>query len=121
MKQNKRGIGTGYEHLAAAFLRQNGYVIVHMNFRSRFGEIDIVARDGNVLVFLEVKYRNRPDFGMPWEAVDLRKQIRICRTADFYRARYQVPEGTPIRFDVVAVLNGEFFLFRNAFFYHSQV
>ena len=116
---NKRSVGSSHEQLAAEYLKREGYRILCMNFRSRYGEIDIVAMEGDILVFLEVKYRSGRQAGAPWEAVNIRKQGRICRTADFYRVRYGVGEDVQVRFDVVAILDGKLFLFRNAFFYRE--
>src|SRR5712691_8113555 len=68
------------EKLARRFLRKNGYKILYRNFRGRSGgEIDIVARDHDTLVFIEVKTRTREDFGRPVTAVDRQKQRRISR------------------------------------------
>ena len=114
---NKRLVGSGFEQEAAEFLRGQGFQIRQVNFRSRFGEIDIVAMEGRTLVFAEVKYRADSKAGLPWEAVDRRKQYRICRTADYYMIRYGFTDNVPVRFDVVAILGGEITLFRNAFFY----
>ena len=68
--QNRRQIGTEEEALAAEFLEGRGYRIVERNFRCRLGEIDLIARDGSVLVFIEVKYRKTGAYGDPAEAVD---------------------------------------------------
>ena len=70
---NKREIGSGYEEMAAAYLIEQGYKIVARNFSGRRGEIDIIARDGEYLVFVEVKYRRDERQGSPAEAVDYRK------------------------------------------------
>ena len=73
--QNRRQIGTEEEALAAEFLEGRGYRIVERNFRCRLGEIDLIARDGSVLVFIEVKYRNvrgsGGGSGLPEAAEDL--------------------------------------------------
>ena len=79
--QNRRQIGTKEEALAAAFLEKQGYQILERNFRCRLGEIDLIARDGSTLVFVEVKYRKNADFGTPAEAVNRKKQLTICETA----------------------------------------
>ena len=76
--QNRRQIGTEEEALAAVFLKAQGYEILEQNFRCRLGEIDIIARDGSALVFIEVKYRRNAAYGTPAEAVNLRKQQKIC-------------------------------------------
>ena len=81
MAENKREKGALYEELAAEYLRCHGFSISERNFRSRSGEIDIIAEKDGVTVYCEVKFRSGRSFGAPEEAVDLRKQQRIVRTA----------------------------------------
>ena len=76
-ERNKRRTGTRYEQAAGFFLEQIGYEVLEYNYRCRFGEIDIIAKDGICLVFCEVKYRSGREKGSPLEAVDNRKQQRI--------------------------------------------
>lgn len=122
--ENRRRRGSLGEELAASFLIQHGVQILARNFHSgRSGEIDIVARDGNALVFIEVKMRRNAASGAPEESVTYSKQRTICRTADYYRCRHRIPEGTPIRFDAVAIrMQGDrtahIRWIRNAFPYH---
>lgn len=106
-----------YEEKAAAYLTEKGYRILHKNFYSSFGEIDIVARDGSCLVFVEVKYRSGKAGGHPLEAVDKRKQRRIGKTAVFYCCRYGYGENTPCRFDVIGILGNEMLHIEDAFTY----
>lgn len=73
------------------------------NYRCRTGEIDLVARDGEVLVFVEVKARRGRTFGSPEEAVNLGKQRRLRRLAACYLAEHRITDGQAVRFDVVAV------------------
>ncbi len=101
--ENKRAVGSRYEEETAAFLQKNGYRILEKNFRDRRGEIDLIAKDGRTLVFVEVKYRKNARNGYPEEAVDTRKQKKICETAAYYVYKNRIPEYTPMRFDVVAV------------------
>ena len=89
---NRRAIGTEYETLACEYLTRHGYQILCRNFRCRQGEIDIIARDRDYLVFIEVKYRRDEHEGDPAEAVDARKQARILRTARYYMTRYHISE-----------------------------
>ena len=112
---NRRAIGTDYETLACEYLTRHGYQILCRNFRCRQGEIDIIAKDRDYLVFIEVKYRRDEHEGDPAEAVDARKQARILRTARYYMTRYHISEDTPCRFDVVAVLGSNVRLIRDAF------
>ncbi|WP_026526637.1 YraN family protein [Butyrivibrio sp. VCD2006] len=100
---NKRQTGSYYEDLACDYLAENGARVVARNFRSKRGEIDIVARDDKYLVFIEVKYRTSSRFGEAEEAVDPRKQRVICRVSDFYRKRYGIGENFAIRYDVIAI------------------
>ena len=94
--------GRSGEDIAAAYLQRLGYHIITRNYRRRFGEIDIIARDVDVLVFVEVKARRSNRCGSPFEAVDRRKQRQISRVALDYITRHGL-EDRPARFDVVAV------------------
>ena len=69
---------------AAAYLKKKGYRILEANFRCRFGEIDLIARDGAYLVFIEVKYRSSLKDGDSLEAVNRGKQRKIIRVAEYY-------------------------------------
>ncbi len=100
-----RRIGEAGEQAAAEFLRSLGYRIIARNVRFRAGEIDLVARDGGVLVFVEVKTRRGRGFGSPGEAVTVAKQRRLIRLASLYLARLG-GEPPPCRFDVVSVEPG---------------
>ncbi len=114
-KQNKRKTGGRYEELAADYLRCRGYQILKMNFRCRTGEIDIVARDGAAIVFVEVKYRNSKRYGSPEEAVTPVKQRKIIRTAQFFLCRFGIGDSVPCRFDIVAVDGDGIRHIKNAF------
>lgn len=112
---NKRMVGSGYEEVAAAYLRKEGYQILEKNFRDRQGEIDLIARDGIFLVFVEVKYRKDRERGYPQEAVTPKKQRTIRKTALYYLYTHGLGEETPCRFDVVAILGDEILLLKDAF------
>ena len=114
---NRRRIGAAYEEQAAEYLEAHGYEILERNFRCRLGEIDLIAREGKVLVFLEVKYRRTDSCGSPAEAVTLPKQRTICRVADYYRMVHRIPERQPCRFDVIAITDRSIEVIKNAFFY----
>lgn len=103
---NRRATGARYEDLAAEYLRRAGYAILERNFRSRYGEIDIIAERNGVTVYVEVKYRSGGQCGDPMEAVDRRKQQRIARTALYHRFVREYPEDQPCRFDVIGILGG---------------
>ncbi len=98
-----------------AYLKQQGYELLEYNFCCRSGEIDLIAKDGAYLVFVEVKYRRTPDGGNPLEAVDIRKQKKISRTAAYYCMTHGYGDDTPCRFDVVAVLGENICVVKNAF------
>lgn len=100
---NKRSIGTEKETMAAEFLKQKGYRILEMNYRCRQGELDIVAQKEDVLVIVEVKFRSGSACGDPAEAVDGRKQRKICRVTLDYLMRHPQYQEKPCRFDVVCV------------------
>src|SRR6266436_5695306 len=112
--------GARGEKLARRYLRRNGYKVLFRNFRGRSGgEIDVVCRDKDTLVFVEVKTRGREDFGRPFEAVDRNKQKRISRGGLAWLRLLDDPDIL-FRFDVVEVIIAEgkqprVELIRNAF------
>ncbi len=116
MKDN-HSVGADYEKKAAEYLKGLGYEILTQNFRCKTGEIDLVARDGKYLVFVEVKYRANGKMGSPQEAVDWRKQKKICKTAAYYCMREKIPDTQPCRFDVAACMGESWTLIRDAFSY----
>jgi putative endonuclease len=111
-------LGRRGERFAEKHLRRSGYRIVARNFRAAGAEIDLVAMDGETLVFVEVKTRRSREAGAPEEAVDERKQKRMRRAAEIFAMRYRADDIT-MRFDIIAVdASGkrlEIELLRNAF------
>jgi putative endonuclease len=100
---NGRGeLGRRGEALAAELLQAQGLTIVERNFRCRAGEIDLVALDGETLVFVEVRSRRGDRLGTPFESVDLRKQARVTRVARQFLASRGLDDRA-VRFDVVGV------------------
>ena len=95
-------LGERGENIAARFLRDLGYKIILRNFRCNLGEIDIVARDGETLVFVEVKTRSYDD-PSPEDQVSEHKQHQLTKAGKFYLSRYGAPRP-PARFDVVSVV-----------------
>ena len=89
---------------ACAFLEARGMRIVERNFQVRGGEVDIVAREGDILVFVEVRFREGEEFGAPEETVGLAKRRRIVSTAREYISRIPRDSWREARFDVVAVV-----------------
>jgi putative endonuclease len=98
----RQALGERGEELACGELLRRGYAILARRYRTRFGEIDIVARDGDVTVFVEVKARDGDRFGDGAEAVTAWKQRRIANMAVDYLARHRLHDK-PCRFDVVAI------------------
>jgi putative endonuclease len=99
---NRRAEGARGEDLAAAYLEKNGYQIIERNYRFERGEIDLIARDGDELVFIEVKARRSSAFGSPLEAVTPQKEEQIKKVAEGYLYEHQI-ENQACRFDVVAI------------------
>lgn len=116
---NKRNIGKKYEELAIKHLEKEGYRIIGKNFRSQFGEIDIIAKENDYLVFIEVKYRSSIKSGYPHEAINYNKRNRIAKTAQFYMLKNNIDFQTPCRFDVVAIINKDLNIIKNAFEFDS--
>ncbi len=114
MAENKRKIGNDYERVAGEFLKAQGYEILEYNFYTRTGEIDLIAKHGIYLVFVEVKYRKDASAGHPFEAISIQKQRSISRSALYYMKKKGLPE-MPVRFDVVGILGEEIQLVQNAF------
>ena len=106
------------EALAVEFLEKNGYRVLENNFRCRYGELDIVAIDGEIIAFVEVKTKTNNRFGPPKLAVDLRKQRQLSKTAMMYLTQKRLND-CPARFDVVGISimedKTEVELIRNAF------
>ena len=111
---NRREKGCQYEELAARYLISEGYQILERNYRIRSGEIDLIARDGAYLVFVEVKYRKNEESGSPLEAVDWRKQRTIIKVARYYLYHMHYGE-IPCRFDVVGICGDKIQHIKDAF------
>lgn len=112
---DKRAKGMVAESIACWFLKQQGYKILDRNFSIRTGEIDIIAKDGKVLVFVEVKYRKDCSFGTPAEAINQNKQRKIYQTANVYIKKKGLSFDQPMRFDVVEILGKKIRVIKNAF------
>lgn len=117
---NRRSVGAEQESRAAGYLETLGYQILERNFRCRFGEIDLIAKQNRTYVFIEVKYRTDLSAGDPASAVDGRKQRKISKTADYYRMLHQIPGNCPCRFDVVAETPGKIYVYTDAFPYQGN-
>ncbi len=113
MRSANASKGRAGEERAAQFLQSEGYRVLQRNVRLPGGEIDLVCRDGDVVVFVEVKLRNTVGYGRALSAVDARKRSRLRRlAADYVQI---VAPNAGVRFDVVAVDGERMILHRNAF------
>lgn len=99
---------------AVDFLKKKGYRILICNYKTKFGEIDIIAQDKHVIVFVEVKRRSTLAYGRPIEAVDFKKQQKIRKVAEFYLMIKKNPYAD-CRFDVIEILGSEINHHVNAF------
>ncbi len=99
----RQSLGKRGEDLACEELEKRGYVIIERRFRTRCGELDVVAREAGVLVFVEVKTRTGGHFGTPFESVTWKKRQRLSRMAASYLFLKRLP-GEPCRFDVVSIV-----------------
>ena len=104
--KSRKELGEEGEGLAAEFLRRLGYKLLRRNWSAPGGEIDIIARDGEEVVFAEVKSRSSAEWGDPEAAVNPAKQRSICLAARQFARQYRL-HGRTLRFDVVAVLLGD--------------
>ncbi len=96
-------LGRSGEQTAVNFLKNNGYNIIATNYRTRLGQIDIIARDKDTICFVEVKTRRTTRLGHPYEAVETSKQYSISKAALMYLKQKKLI-NSPARFDVVSVL-----------------
>ena len=94
-------LGKDGENIAAAFLEKKGFRIIEKNYRTAFGEIDIIAQDRDVIVFVEVKTRSGTTFGYPFEAVNPKKREKIRKVALCFMKRRK--KESPARFDVLSI------------------
>lgn len=99
---NKRTVGSQYEDIAVGYLCGQGHSIVKRNYRTSYGEIDIISRDGDTLVFTECKYRSTDTYGTAIEAVNIHKQKKISRVALYFCSKYGY-SSFPCRFDVIGI------------------
>lgn len=119
--ENKRAKGRTGEQIALLALKEEGYAIVETNFWTRYGEIDIIADDGGVLCFIEVKARSSRAFGTPLDSITTRKRATMTTVAAAYIERHGGGERD-MRFDIVSVdlTSGRAAILRNAFDAESE-
>lgn len=105
------------ENIACVFLSHEGYRIIEKNFRTRFGEIDIIAENNKTICFIEVKARSGTGYGLPEEFVDERKQEKLVKTALGYITSRNI-NSADMRFDIVSVdlVNESCRIIQNAFY-----
>ncbi len=103
-KENTTAVSIGNigEEAAVITLKKQGYKIIERNYRTKMGEIDIIAKDGEYTVFVEVRLRKSNNFGTPADTIDERKQQKIIKTAQMYAVKNDIYD-TPMRFDAVLI------------------
>ena len=112
---NKREIGKTGEIKAAKYLESMGVNILERNYQNRFGEIDIIGKEGNILLFIEVKYRKNESFGYPLESIGYFKRERIKKLARYYlneKRHY----GAMVRFDCIGIIGDSIYWVKGAFY-----
>lgn len=100
---NKKELGKIGEEFALEYFKKNGFGICERNYRTNFGEIDLIVKKKNLLVFVEVKARKSLDFGEPIEAIDERKQEKIRFIANYYISKSK-NKSLQVRFDVFSII-----------------
>ena len=117
---NQVETGKKQEERAALFLQKQGMKVLFKNYRCRQGEVDLIGIHGACLVFVEVKYRKDERQGMPEEAVGVKKQMKICRTSDYFRICHPKLADLQIRYDVVALTKDAIRWHQDAFPYQES-
>ena len=110
----KKLLGRNGERQAEKYLKENGYVILERNYATKVGEIDIIAKDNEVLCFCEVKTRSKSTYGEPSEAVNARKIEKYYKVAQQYLS-FKDEQDCQCRFDVIEILDGKINLIKDAF------
>lgn len=96
-------IGDNFENVAKNYLKKQGLKFICSNFHSRFGEIDLIFKEGTTLVFIEVRYRKNTNFGLSVETINQKKQDKIIKTAAYYLHQNKLTEKVSCRFDVIGM------------------
>lgn len=102
-KFNTQKKGDQVENLVCNYLSRQKLKPITRNYKCHFGEIDLIMQDKTILVFVEVRYRHYSNYGSSLESVNLNKQIKIIKTAEYYLSSHQLSEKIACRFDVVGV------------------
>jgi putative endonuclease len=100
---NRQEIGNQAEQQAHLFLQAQGFSLIVQNYRSRYGEIDLIMRDRDDIVFIEVRSRSRLDYGHPAETINKRKQQKLIKTAIDFLQKKEWLYKVNCRFDVIAI------------------
>lgn len=111
---NKRAVGTAYEKIACGYLEDQKIEIITVNFRTRFGEIDIIGREKEYLLFIEVKYRSYKNQGGARYAISRSKQNKIASVAKAFLSMSGYPADTFCRFDALLIDGDEIIYIRDA-------
>lgn len=112
---NTRKIGGINEEKSVMYLKQNNFQIIKQNYQCKIGEIDIIAIKENILRFIEVKYRKNDLYGTPLEAINIRKQKKLIRTASWFLNENRQYENMQCSFDVMAVTDNNIKYIFNSF------
>lgn len=112
--------GQQSEAMACYYLEQQGCRLVSKNFRCRTGEIDLIMREQETLVFVEVRYRHQKNFGSGIESVNYAKRKKLLRTAEYYLLQQNLTDKVPCRFDIVDISQtSQIEWLKNAFSYDN--
>lgn len=103
---DKKAFGKLGEEIAVRYLEKKRYEIIEINYVTKFGEVDIICRDGDTNVFVEVKRRKNLKMGRPAEAVNYHKKMHIIRSAYMYAKRFKIMEQ-PMRFDIIEIIGSQ--------------
>jgi putative endonuclease len=103
---NRRADGARYEDLALAHLERAGLRLIARNYHCRYGELDLVVGDGEVVVFVEVRYRSASAFGDGVDSIGAAKRAKLVRAASAFLAEHPRLAGAACRFDVLAIAGG---------------
>ncbi|TFH71578.1 YraN family protein [Gammaproteobacteria bacterium LSUCC0112] len=99
----RRKTGVAYEQLASAYLQEFGLQPIASNYQCRLGEIDLIMREQNTLVFVEVRYRLRSEFMSPIVSINKKKQQKLRRTAQVYLKHHGLTDAVPCRIDLIGI------------------
>jgi len=114
-RHTSKQIGDTAEEKAVTYLLKAGLKIIERNYRAKTGEIDIIAKDKDAVVFVEVKFRRNSSFGQPYESVTYQKQQKIIRTAQYFLQKNRKHSNKSCRFDIISILDNEITWLKNAF------